>query len=559
MPLFALLLLAGAPLGAIRVTTLEPATADRIDAEFSEWIAPDEPGGALLILRDSEEVFRGAWGLAQMELDVPADPSRIYAIGSLTKQFTATAALMLVDEGRLDLDATLAALVPGFALTGHGITVRNLLGHTSGLVNLANIPEWAATWGKPSTPDELIDLFRRKPPVDAPGARFEYNNSGYVLVGRAMELVTGRSWSELLNEKIFGPLGMTSTGANDTSEIVHGRVPGYARTASGWQNTKAELHFTQLYAAGALRSSLDDLARFHRALASGRILSTTTLEAMTTPGSLKDGRHTGYGAGWAVSRQRGRTVLEHGGASYGYYSAVVWLPEEKVWGAVMTNRYGFGDEARVRLARAVKLAAGWPEREAPATLASSQLDELAGTYLAEDERAVRMSVIREGDHMVTSRGEGGAQAAYPRSADQLFRSDGSEEIDVEREPSGAVSRLVTRRSYRGETYWRRSAETGAETRAATPATEPTPALVQPEIYVGRYELGSGLTAEIRLENGALVADVAGLTSVPLLPSGVHAFSFPSAFGTVVFDVRDGRALGLTFTQGGQETRGARVE
>ena len=556
--LCALLALAGSPLDAGMTSTLDPAIASRVDAVFSEWIAPDEPGGAILILRDGEEVFRGAWGLAHAELAIPSDSNRIYAIGSLTKQFTATAALMLVDEGKLELDSTLAALVPGFGIIGHDITVRQMLGHTSGLVNLANVPEWAATWGKPSTPDELIGLFRRKPPAYAPGTRFEYNNSGFVLVGRALELATGKSWIDLLQEKIFGPLGMSSTGVNDAAEIVPGRVPGYARTASGWQNIKAELHYSQLYAAGALRSSLDDLARFHRALAAGRLLSAASLEAMTTPGTLRDGRRTGYGAGWAMSRQRGRLVLEHGGASYGYYAAVVWLPDEKVWGAVATNRYGFGDEARARLARAVKLAAGWPEEETPARLTSAELDAVVGTYRAEAQRSMVMTVVREGDHLVTARGEGGEQPAYPRDADQLFRRDGSEEIDVVRDGSGAVTRLMTRISYRGETYWRKSAEE-VETPAPSPDAGPAPAPAHPEIYVGRYDLGSGLTAVVRLENGNLVADVAGLESVPLRPAGEHAFAFPSAFGTVLFDVRGGRAVGLTFTQGGQETKGKRVE
>lgn len=554
-PLSVVLLLAAAgPAGAERTSTLEPAVADRIDAVFSGWIAPNEPGGKVLILRRGEEVFRGSWGFADVELEVPSARGEVYPIGSLTKQFTATAALMLVDDGRLDLDATLVSLVPGFSVVGQNITVRDLLGHTSGLANLANIPEWSASWGKVTTPNQLIDLFRRKPPAAAPRERFEYNNAGYVLLGRAIELRSGESWADFLAERIFRPLGMSSTAVNDTAEIVPGRVPGYSRTREGWQNIKPLLDPSQLYAAGALRSSLDDLARFHRALAGGKLLSTESLAVMRTPGTLNDGRRTGYGAGWAISRLRGQTQLEHGGASYGYYCAVVWLPESDVWGAVMTNRYGFADRARELLAQAVRLAAGWPEPERPATLAAAQLETLAGTYLREDDRNQTMAVTVEGDHLLVARGEKGPAAAFPRSSDQFFGPHEGEEIDVERDASGAVTRLVSRVSYNGETRWRKSAVAAV---AGTPPPSAPP--VDPAIYVGRYRLGADFVADVRIEAGALVVDVLGLTGVPLVPTGEHAFAFPTGFGSVTFLVRDGRATGLEFTQGGQVTRGERIE
>jgi len=550
-----LLLTTAAAAGAETTSKLEPAVAGRIDEIFSDWIAPDEPGGKVLILRHGEEVFRGSWGLADVELGVPSARGEVYPIGSLTKQFTATAALLLVDEGKLDLDATLVSLVPGFSLTGQSITVRDLLGHTSGLTNLANIPEWSASWGKPTTPTALIDLFRRKPPAYGPRTRFEYNNSGYVLIGRMIELRTGKSWEEFLAERIFRPLGMTSTAVNDASEIVPGRVPGYSRTREGWQNIRPLLHPSQLYAAGALRSSLDDLARFHRALAGGQILSPEALVEMRKPGTLVDGRRTGYGAGWAVSQLRGHTQLEHGGASYGYYCAVVSLPETDTWGAVVTNRYGFADRARELLAQAVQLAAGWPERETPAKLAPEALARFAGDYLQEDDRKRTMRITVEGDHLRVARADKPPAPAYPRSSELFFGPGEGEELDVERDAEGGVRRLISRVSYIGETYWRKSAVEQAPT-PEPPAAVPE---VDPAVYVGRYQLGADFVADVRVEGGALVVDVLGMTGVPLVPTGEHTFAFPTGFGSVAFVVRDGRAVGLEFTQGGQVTRGERIE
>ena len=547
------LLFAGPALAARPQTTLPAATAARVDRVFADWVAPDEPGAVVLITRRGEPVFRNVYGMANVELGVAAAADLIYQIGSLTKQTTAIAALMLVEEGKLRLDTTVGAMLPGFTPAAHGITLEQLLGHTSGLVNYVNLPEWASLWGKELKPDQLLDYFRKRPLAAPAGAEFEYNNSGYVAAGRMIELASGQSYADFVRSRILAPLGMEHSGYNDFSVLLKGRVPGYTKTAEGWQNSRAVLHPSQLYAAGALYSNVDDLARLQNALAGGRLISPALLERMTSPGRLADGLRTGYGLGWAVSFQQGRKVLEHGGATNGFYCAVVWLPEEGVWGAVTTNRYGFADKARELLLEAAQRVSGWPEREAPVALAPAALDALSGYY-----RLVRapdwIEVGRDGDHLVTRRKDGEALAAFPRGPLEFFRADRPELLRFERDAATGAQSLITVVPYIGEKRWVRS--------AVDPAKPPAPAApaaaVDPAIYVGRYALGPGLEVEVLADGGALVVNVLGYQKVPLTPVGEHEFELAAAFGRVRFQVENGRAVGLVFTQGGQEMAGTRI-
>jgi CubicO group peptidase (beta-lactamase class C family) len=555
----ALWLLASPAIAGVLESRLPPETTASVDRTFADWIAPGEPGGVVLLTRAGQTVFRGAYGMASVELGVAAGPAHVYQIGSLTKQFTAAATLMLIDQGRLRLESTVGQLLPDFPPASRGITIEELLGHTSGLPNVANLPEWAASWGREARPDELIDLFRRRPLTAAPGTEFEYNNSGYLLLGRILERVSGLPYADFVRQRIFEPLGMRSSSYNDWNAIVPGRVPGYGRTAAGWQSARSTVHPSQFYAAGALLSTVDDLARFQRALGAGELFSQELLERMTSPGRLADGRATGYGFGWGVSTQQGRRVLEHGGASNGYYGAVVWLPEAEVWGAVLTNRYGFGDHARALLLDAAKAAAGWPERETPRALPSAALDAFVGLYRAAGSPAEWIEVRRDGDHLLTRRaGEEAPLEAFPRGPAEFFRAARPELLRFRADgPTGGFE-LVTVVPYLGERIWVRSAAAPdpAAAGAAQPAFTPAADLA---IYAGRYELAPGLVAEVLAEGGRLLVNVLGYQRVELTQVGEHEFALPLVFGRLRFRVVNGRATALVFVQeGASEMTGERI-
>ncbi len=549
-------LVATAPAHAGRPeSSLPAATAARVDRLFGDWVAPDEPGAVVLVTRQGKPVFRNVYGLAHLELGVPAATDHVYQIGSLTKQVTALAASMLVDEGKLRLDTTLGAMLPGFPPQAQGITVEQLLGHTSGLVNYVNLPDWTTVWGKELQPDQVIDLFRRRPLATPPGTSFEYNNSGYVVVGRMIELASGQPYADFVRTRIFEPLGMAHSSYNAWPGILHGRVPGYMRTANGWQNVRSQLHPSQLYAAGALLSTVDDLARLQDAVAAGRVVSAAALERMTSRGAYVDGLRTGYGFGWSVSFQRGRKVLEHGGANNGFYSAVVWLPEDGVWAVALTNRYGFADRARELLVEVAKTVAGWPERETPAQVEAAALDSLTGLYRRGRAADDWIEVRRDGDHLVTRRGNGEALPAWPRGATEFFRAGRAEELRFHRDQVTGALELISDIPYKGEQRWVRSAQ------AAAPDVAPASAAVavDPAFYTGRYALGPGLEVEVLAEGGALFINALGYQRVPLAPAGEHEFEVAMLFGRLRFVIEAGRAVALVFTQGVQQTRGERID
>jgi CubicO group peptidase (beta-lactamase class C family) len=543
--------------GAARLeSSLPAATAARVDRLFGDWIAADEPGAVVLVTRQGRPIFRNVYGLAHLELAVPAASDYVYQIGSLTKQVTALATLMLVGEGKLRLDTTLGAMLPGFPPQAQGITVEQLLGHTSGLVNYVNLPDWASVWNKEFQPDQLIDLFRRRPLASPPGSEFEYNNSGYVVLGRMIELVSGQRYADFVRTRIFEPLGMAHSSYNDWPGILHGRVPGYTKAATGWQNVRSPLHPSQLYAAGALLSTADDLARLQDAVADGRLVAPALVERMTSRGAFNDGLRTGYGFGWSVSYQRGRKVLEHGGANNGFYCAVAWLPDDEVWAVAMTNRYGFADRARELLVEVAKTAAGWPERETPARLDAATLEALAGSYRQARAGGEWIEVRAAADHLETRRRDGAAVPAYPRSPVEFFREGRPELLRFRRDEATGGLELITDIPYKGEQRWVRGAL------AAAPETEvprQPAAAVDPAIYVGRYGLGAGVEVEVLEDHGVLLVNALGYQRVPLTPAGEHEFELALLFGRLRFLVEGGRATGLVFTQGGQEAKGQRID
>src|SRR5262245_36905600 len=171
---------------------LETAINEVLEKSFK----PNEPGAAVIVVKDGRVIFRKGYGMANLELGVPVEPDMIFRIGSVTKQFTAVAILMLAEQGKLSLNDEITKFLPEYPTQGHKITVEHLLTHTSGIKSYTGLPEWRPLWRKDVTMRELIDLFKDKPMEFAPGERWNYNNSAYVLLGAIIEKVSGQSYAD---------------------------------------------------------------------------------------------------------------------------------------------------------------------------------------------------------------------------------------------------------------------------------------------------------------------------------------------------------------------------
>ena len=297
------LLLAAAVLAAAGPETKEDL-AGRLDRIFAEAYPATGPGAAVIVVRSGKTVLRKGYGLANIELSVPVAPEMVFRIGSVTKQFTAAAILKLVEAGKLSLSDEIGRFLPDYPAPGRRITVEQLLNHTSGIRSLTGMPAWASHTREDWTPAQLIAFFQNEPLDFEPGTGWKYNNSGYVLLGAIIEKVSGKRYEDFLAETIFRPLGMERTRYGSDAPIIPGRVEGYQRTPGGIVNAPY-LSMTQPYSAGALVSTVDDLARWQAALDRDGLLSAESRRRMWTPVTLPDGTGTRYGFGWESGATKG--------------------------------------------------------------------------------------------------------------------------------------------------------------------------------------------------------------------------------------------------------------
>lgn len=307
------------------------------DSLMQQLFEEDGPGGVALVVRDGEVLYRKAMGMANLELGVPMTPEHVFRIGSITKQFTACAILKLSEEGKLDLQDDISKYIKDYPTQGYTITMEHLLTHTSGIKSYTDMEEWDAEFRrKDFTPAELVDFFKDRPMDFAPGEEWKYNNSAYFLLGYIIELVTGGSYANYLEENFFQALGMEDSYYGSTTQIIKGRADGYAR--AGRQIVNAEfLSMTQPHAAGALLSTVDDLYLWYTAVMNHEVVSKADLKKASTPFVLNNGEETNYGYGWVLGEIEGSPSISHGGGINGYLTASIYLPEEKVFVAVFSN------------------------------------------------------------------------------------------------------------------------------------------------------------------------------------------------------------------------------
>lgn len=350
-----------------------------IDAVLQAAYEPDEPGAAVIAVKDEQVVFRRGYGMANLELAVPIAPATVFRLASITKQFTAVAILMLMEQGRLALHDPLTRFFPDYPTHEHTITVEHLLTHTSGIRSYTDMPEWPPLWRKDFAVQELIDFFKQQPIQFAPGERWAYNNSGYVLLGAIIEQVSGLSYAQFIQQQIFEPLGMRQSYYDQPTRIISKRAAGYQKGPDGYTNAEY-LSMTQPYAAGALASTIDDLARWDAALSSDALLQTATLERAWTPYRLRDGSLTDYGYGWRLSEWQGRRTMEHSGGIHGFATYALRMPTEGVFVAILSN-HPDGPSTELLALKIAALLLGQPYQEpAPIVLSGDALAPYVGQY-----------------------------------------------------------------------------------------------------------------------------------------------------------------------------------
>jgi D-alanyl-D-alanine carboxypeptidase len=318
------------------LVALDPKTAERVD-EFVEKEREKRhiPGLSVAVVQNGQLALAKGYGQANVELEVSASADTVYQIGSITKQFTATAIMQLAEEGKLSIDDPISKYLANAPESWKDVTVKHLLNHTSGIKSYTNIGDNMAKSRLERSKDDIVGTVRDLPLEFAPGDKWSYNNSGFFLLGMIIEKVTGQSYSDVLNERIFKPLEMDATSVNELSAIVPRRATGY--TWGGKLQNAEHASMSWPFAAGAIVSTVNDLAKWDAALYSEKVLKSSILEQMWTKTKLNNGQESDYGFGWGVGDYRGHRLISHGGGIPGFTTNIARFVNDKLTVIVLTN------------------------------------------------------------------------------------------------------------------------------------------------------------------------------------------------------------------------------
>jgi D-alanyl-D-alanine carboxypeptidase len=439
----------GLTLALTGLLTLQPvaAAAPLAPADFARYAESlvessyhtDMPGVAVLVMRGDEVLYRAARGEADVPADVPLEPGDRFRIGSVTKQVAAAGLLTLVDAGKVSLDDPLSKYLPAYPGGAH-ITIEQLLNHTSGIKEYTAIPGWFTGQIKRHlTTAQMVDYFQRETPDFAPGQGWNYSNSGYVLVGAVIEAASDQPWHQYLDQALFQPLGMKDTGYGADPAVIARQVKGYVTDGKTLQ-LAPQISMTQPHAAGALVSTVDDLARWTRALHQGRVLEPASYERMITP--VGKARDPGYGYGIVVGAVRGTPALHHGGGIPGFTAHLMYVPGADVTIAVLQNcetpESVLQPESLGR--RLAAAALGMPYQPVtPVAVDAAMLRQYQGVYRV-DRHATRMLWVVDGN--LTAQRTGGLRYGLTAIADDTFvYPDGFDRLQLLRDAAGKVTAM----------------------------------------------------------------------------------------------------------------------
>jgi CubicO group peptidase (beta-lactamase class C family) len=456
--------------GAAAQTRPDARTA-KVDEIFKVYSTPDSPGCAVGVYKDGAVLYTGAYGMANLDHDVPLTPRSIFHVASVSKQFTAAAILLLAQDGTLSLDDAVQKHVPELADFGKPVTIRHLIHHTSGIRDqwtLLGLAGWRYSRDLISDDDVLYLLSRQRDLNFPPGERHLYSNSGYTLLAVIVSRVSGKTFREFTTERIFEPLGMTSTFFRDNfNAIVKHQAYGYAPAANGFR-----LSVTNFDTAGAtsLMTTVEDLAKWNANFEKPVVGGTRLIAAMLERGVLRDGTAISYASGLTHGTRDGLPTIAHGGSDAGYRSAFLRFPDQRFGVATLCNVANANPTMLANSVASVYLGhLMTPDTRAPASserqaapggpsarssgppafsVSPEQLEEFAGAYRSE-ELDVVYRLTFEGTALTLERLKNRAAQLRPTAADTFaspagtlrFTRDAEGRIDGFRLEAGRVQGL----------------------------------------------------------------------------------------------------------------------
>jgi CubicO group peptidase (beta-lactamase class C family) len=342
---------------AASVTKAQPPAVDaraaRVDSLMAALIDAGDPGAAVAVIRNGAVIHQKGYGLADRQTKRPITASTTFDLASVSKQFTALAIMMLAERKQISYDDPLTRFFPEFPPYATKITVRHLLTHTSGIADYMEVYEkrHASSRKEPTSQEARLMLAEISEPRFEPGAKFEYSNSGYMVLAQIVEKASGQVFPVFMKNNVFVPLGMSSTVVSD--QIIAPAPDRAISYASSWLGYRVADYspLNRIYGDGNVNTSTDDMFKWDQALYTDQLVKQSTLAEAFTPVKLNDGSSAPYGFGWRVVDANGLKMLSHGGSWVGFRAHIVRIPSERFSVVVLSNRGNFNSRlAAVRIA-----------------------------------------------------------------------------------------------------------------------------------------------------------------------------------------------------------------
>lgn len=528
--------------------------------------------GSALVAENGKVVYKGAYGLANMEWNIPNTPDTRFRLGSITKQFTASVILQLVEQGKIKLDSKISDYLPEYRKEiGDKVTIHHLLTHTSGIPSYTGQPGFFENVSRnPYKVDEFVKKYASGDFEFEPGSKYAYNNSGYFLLGAIIERVTGKPYEQVLKANIFDPAGMKNTGYDHHATLIPKRAAGYSKTPDGYTNA-LYLDMSIPYAAGSLYSTVEDLYLWDQTLYTDKLLSAQSKALMYKP-FLNN-----YAYGWVVMNASFKQndqpvqVIRHGGGINGFSTTIVRFPKEKNLIVMLDNT---GSQYLDRLSESIAKILYNQPYEPPkisivpvleTTIAEKGIE--AGIAQYRDLKAKQSATYDFAENELNQLGYQLLRSGKAREAIEIFK------LNVEAYPKGfntydslaEAYMSINERDLAIQNY-KKSLELNPTNTNATEmlkGLEKGPVVVDAKVfdtYVGEYEVGPGFVMRVFREGDKFMTQATGQPAFEVFPESETTFA-PRAFAAKLTFVKDadGKVTGIRIDQGGRVIHGKRIK
>ncbi len=512
------------------------------DAIVAASAAADGPGIQVAVSEHGRIVYTAERGMADIAAKRPITAATEFRIGSITKQFASAVLLQMVGEGKVALDDPLSKFLPTFP-GGRGITVRQLLNHTSGIQSYTDIPGWMveANTARPYSTEQLVAVFRDLPPVKKPGEAWAYNNSGYVLVGAIIEALAKRPWHEEVARRLTGPNRLTTIRYFADPAAASAMATGYAGDDAR-APVAQRIDMSVASAAGALVGTASDLTRWDDALHRGKVLTAPLYAQMAAPTAMPDGSTAPYGFGLVPGKVRGLPSIGHSGGIFGFLSDTLYLPGPDVSVAVLVNSDEPQSDPGAVSRKLAALAAGKPYPLFTAQpLDKAVVEPFLGTYQLKGER--RVLKMEQGE-LIWQRPDGRTALIPVGDGRYTLGKAGLSWIVLGRDAAGKPQVTMFED---GENVVGTLPRTGPVPAEAATVAVPAATLAS---YAGSYTASIGRVTVAQGPDG-LTVQVTGQPALALRAVSATEFAVDKVEARVRFVEEGGRIVRLEIAQGGQ--------